>query len=187
MTDRQQDGVAAAIGAQIRRMREARRMSAADLAREAGISKGTLSTLESGGGNPTIETLSAIAVSLRLPLGDLILPATPAKPVVRAGTGAPEYSKQELLHRMGAGVLTEVWRLRIHRTGQRIDSPAHAHGTVEHVYVAHGALLVGAADEPTEVGSGDFVVFTADVPHCYEATADDVDAVCVMTYPATSW
>ncbi|MEC3980500.1 helix-turn-helix domain-containing protein [Amycolatopsis sp. H20-H5] len=178
---------AALIGAQIRRMREARRMSAAELAREAGISKGTLSTLEAGLGNPTIDTLSAIAVTLRLPLGDIILPASPPKPVVRTGTREPDYSKQELLHRMGAGVLTEVWRIRIHEAGQRIESPPHAPGTSEHIYVAHGELTAGPVDAPNAVTTGDFLIFGADVPHFYQASTDNADAICVMTYPATGW
>jgi transcriptional regulator with XRE-family HTH domain len=191
MTEQQsgdvRESTAVLIGAQVRRMREARRLSAAELARQAGISKGTLSTLEAGLGNPTIDTLSAIAVALRLPLGDVITPATPPKPVVRPGTGEPEYSKQELLHRMGAGTLTEVWRIRIHETGQRIESPPHAQGTVEHIYVARGGLIAGPVDTPSTLGRGDFVIFGADVPHFYEASADDVDAICVMTYPATGW
>lgn len=178
---------AAAIGAQIRLMREARGMSAAELARQAGLSKATLSTLESGMGNPRIDTLSAIAVTLRLPLSDLIVPAVPPHPIVRRGTLSPDYSKQELLHRISAGVLTEIWRLRIRKAGQRIDSPAHAHGTVEHVHVARGAVCIGAVDAPCEADTGDFVVFSADVPHLYVATKDNVEAVLVMTYPATGW
>jgi transcriptional regulator with XRE-family HTH domain len=181
------ESTAALVGLQIRRMREARRMSASELARKAGISKGTLSTLEAGLGNPTLETLSAIAVTLRLPLGDVILPATPPGPVLRAGTREPEYSKQELLHRMGAGVFTEVWRIRIREAGQRIESPPHAPGTTEHIYVAYGGIQVGSVEAPSTVERGDFVIFAADVPHIYEATTDDVDAICIMSYPATGW
>ncbi|WP_069164139.1 helix-turn-helix domain-containing protein [Nocardia altamirensis] len=183
----QLDGAGAAIGGQIRRMREARGMSAAELARQSGISKATLSTLESGAGNPRIDTLSAIAVALRLPLGDLIVATAPTHAVIRPGTGEPEYSKQELLQRVGAGASVEIWRIRIRRAGNRIDSPAHSVGTVEHLHLASGGLRVGAVDAPTEVTAGDFVVFGADVPHFYEATTDNVEAVLVMTYPVTVW
>ncbi|MFG1796190.1 helix-turn-helix domain-containing protein [Nocardia sp. NPDC049149] len=183
----QLDGAGAAIGGQIRRMREARGMSAAELARQSGISKATLSTLESGAGNPRIDTLSAIAVALRLPLGDLIVATAPTHAVIRSGTSEPEYSKQELLQRVGAGASVEIWRIRIRRAGNRIDSPAHSVGTVEHLHLASGGLRVGAVDAPAEVTAGDFVVFGADVPHFYEATTDNVEAVLVMTYPVTGW
>jgi transcriptional regulator with XRE-family HTH domain len=131
-------GMGAAVGQHVRRFREARRMSVSELARQAGLSKATLSKLESGVGNPTIETVAAIAVALRLPLGDLIPGPAPAAPEVRRGTPEPEHSRQELLQRLGAGTLTEVWRLRVRAAGQFIESPAHAPGTVEHILVTRG-------------------------------------------------
>src|SRR5882672_3546823 len=118
------------VGQQIKRLRQARRMSVSELSRQTGISKATLSVLESGQGNPTIETIAAIAVGLRLPLGDLITPPPPNGPIVRKGTEPPTESKQELLHRSSAGTATEMWRLRIGRRGRRIESPAHTTGTV---------------------------------------------------------
>jgi transcriptional regulator with XRE-family HTH domain len=171
------------VGQQIKRLRQARRMSVSELSRQTGISKATLSVLESGQGNPTIETIAAIAVGLRLPLGDLITPPPPNGPIVRKGTEPPTESKQELLHRSSAGTATEMWRLRIGRRGRRIESPAHTTGTVEHILVTRGPIIIGAAIDPVQLDQGDFVSFPADVPHLYEACADDVEAVIVMNYP----
>jgi transcriptional regulator with XRE-family HTH domain len=177
----------AAVGQQIRRLREARRVSASELARQAGLSKATLSKLESGLGNPTIETIAAIAIALRLPLGDLIPPPTEVTPTVRRGTPEPEGSRQELMHRIGAGTLTEIWRLRIHGTGRVIESPPHSVGTVEHILVSRGSMRVGRADDPRDLAAGDFLTFMADVPHFYEACEPSVEATVVMSYPATTW
>jgi transcriptional regulator with XRE-family HTH domain len=160
-------------------------MSVSELARQAGISKATLSVLEAGQGNPTIETIAALAVGLRLPLGDLIQPAELREPVVRRGTPAPADSKQELLHRIGSGTHTEVWRVRIGADGHRIESPAHTRGTVEHILVERGPMLVGDATAPELLEAGDFIIFPADVPHIYAASAADVEAVVIMSYPAT--
>lgn len=173
-----------AVGAQIRRLRRLRGMSVSELARQAGISKGTLSVLEAGQGNPTIETISAIAVALRLPLGDLIQPGTPREPTVVRGTDPPTTYKQELLHRIGSGAMTEVWRLRIAMAGQRIESPGHTAGTVEHILVERGPMLIGPVDEPVRLEAGDFMVFPTDAPHLYEACVDGCEAVVVMSYPA---
>jgi transcriptional regulator with XRE-family HTH domain len=162
-------------------------MSAAELARLSGVSKATLSKLEAGVGNPTVETVAAIAVALRLPLGDLIPSPTPLAPLVRKGTPDPDYSRQDLLHRTGPGVLTEIWRIRIREVGQFVKSPAHAAGTVEHILVSRGGLRAGPADDPRHVTTGDFLVFTADVPHFYEATEGPAEATIVMTYPANTW
>lgn len=173
-----------AVGEQIRRLRRLRRMSVSELARQAGISKGTLSVLEAGQGNPTIETISAIAVALRLPLGDLIQPATPREVTVLPGTDPPETFKQELLHRIGSGMLTEVWRLRIATQGHRIESPGHSAGTIEHILVERGPMLIGPAERPVRVRPGDFMILPSDSPHVYEACADHCEAVVVMSHPA---
>lgn len=179
-------GVGATVGAQVRRLRHARELSLAELSRLSGVSRATLSGIESGKGNPTVETISAIAVALRLPLGDLLVDLVPQRPVLRHGTAAPETSKQELLERIGAGGFSEIWRIRIAGAGHRIDSPAHAPGTIERIVVLSGGLRAGPVDAPVDLAEGDFVTFAADVAHFYQALRPGVDAVLVMTYPAAS-
>lgn len=182
-----QSGMGAAVGQHVRRFREARHMSVSELARQAGLSKATLSKLEAGLGNPTIETVAAIAVALRLPLGDLIPTPVPAAAVVRRGTPDPDYSRQELLQRLGPGVLTEIWRLRIREAGQFIESPSHAPGTVEYLLVTRGTMRAGPAEDQHELSAGDYLVFVADVAHRYEATEGPAEASLVMTYSAARW
>jgi transcriptional regulator with XRE-family HTH domain len=177
-------GMGAAVGREVRRFREARQMSVSELARRAGVSKGTLSKLEAGQGNPTIETIAAIAVALRLTLGDLIPTSAPKTPTLQRGTSEPEYSRQELLQRIGPGVLTEIWRVRIRQAGGFVESPPHAAGTVEYLLVSRGVFRAGPVDGLSELHAGDFLVFHADVPHRYEVVAGPAEASLVMTYPA---
>jgi len=49
------------LGRNVRRIRGERQMSLGALARQAGLAKQTLANLESGTGNPTVETLLAVA------------------------------------------------------------------------------------------------------------------------------
>ena len=49
------------IAANVRRLRVARALSAAGLARASGVARATLAELEAGRGNPTVETLYGIA------------------------------------------------------------------------------------------------------------------------------
>ena len=179
-------GMGAAVGKEIRRLREARRMSVSELARRADVSKGTLSRLEAGQGNPTIETIASIAVALRLPLGDLIPTSASPTPTLQRGGPDPDYSRQELLQRIGPGVMSEIWRVRITPVGGVVQSPPHAAGTVEYLLVTRGVLHAGPADALDEVRAGDFLVFPADVPHRYEAVQGPAEASLVMTYPATN-
>lgn len=49
-------------------------LSLSEVSRRAGIGKSTLSQLESGTGNPSIETLWAICIALDIPFAKLIEP-----------------------------------------------------------------------------------------------------------------
>ncbi|WP_449061707.1 helix-turn-helix domain-containing protein [Planomonospora algeriensis] len=56
------------VGRRIRGLREERGLSLSELARRAGIGKATLSGLENGTRNPTLETLWAVTAQLGVPL-----------------------------------------------------------------------------------------------------------------------
>src|SRR4051794_41954335 len=77
----------ATISAALRRERERVGVSIAELARRAGIAKSTLSQLEAGQGNPSVETLWALAVALGVPFSRLIEAPVPRVRVTRAGEG----------------------------------------------------------------------------------------------------
>src|SRR3954470_2896992 len=77
-----------AIAGNLRRLRTARGLSAAALARESGVARATLAELEAGRGNPTVETLYGLAKGLGVTVADpLIEAAAPPVHVVRAGEG----------------------------------------------------------------------------------------------------
>src|SRR3954452_462921 len=71
----------ATIAAALRRERERVGVSIAELARRAGVAKSTLSQLEAGSGNPSIETLWSLGV----PFSRLVEPPAPSVRVIRAG------------------------------------------------------------------------------------------------------
>lgn len=54
-------GMQAVLAGNLRTLHGARGITLAELARRSGIAKATLSQLEAGGGNPTIETLFALS------------------------------------------------------------------------------------------------------------------------------
>ena len=62
----------AVIAAALRRERDRAGISQTELARRAGLAKSTLSQLEAGPGNPSIETLWALGVALGVPFSRLI-------------------------------------------------------------------------------------------------------------------
>jgi transcriptional regulator with XRE-family HTH domain len=177
------------IAANVRRLRAARGLSAAALARASGVARATLAELEAGRGNPTVETLYGLASVLGVTLADLLVAAeAPAVQVVRAGEG-PRVSGPVLearLLRQGAveRARLEVYELHVHPGRPRRADP-HQAGVVEQLLVHAGRLRTGPEQEPVELGPGDFVTFDGSVAHLYEALSDErVSATLVMVSPS---
>jgi XRE family transcriptional regulator, regulator of sulfur utilization len=175
---------AAHIGARVRRLRRERDVSLSALARDAGVGKATLSGLEDGSrGNPTIETLYAIAGRLGVPIGAL-LPEPQRqgdKPLETIHGTAVSATLLETFS--DADTDTELFRLHI-RPGSQQLSPAHPPGTVEYLSVFTGIAQVGPPDALVDVGPRGHVSWRADVPHTYSAISDeDVFASLLIRTP----
>src|SRR3954468_8584319 len=90
VTERPEQSAAAllaAVAANLRALRDGAGISLGELARRAGIAKSTVSQLEAGTGNPSVETLWALAVALSVPFGRLVEEPPTQVRVVRAGEG----------------------------------------------------------------------------------------------------
>jgi transcriptional regulator with XRE-family HTH domain len=177
------------IAANVRRLRAARGLSAAGLARASGVARATLAELEAGRGNPTVETLYGLASVLGVTLADLLVEAeAPAVQVVRAAEG-PRVSGPVLQARLlrQAAVdraRVEVYELHV-RPGRPRRADPHAAGVTEQLLVQAGRLRVGPEQDPVELGPGDFVAFDGSVAHVYEALeGEPVSATLVMVSPS---
>ncbi|MFD7730945.1 helix-turn-helix domain-containing protein [Kitasatospora phosalacinea] len=174
-------GLSARIGLRLRELRASRGLSLSELARRSGVGKATLSGLESGTRNPTLETLYALTTALGLPLSAVLQDS--------GGTAGPEVGVSGrvldavLLERFeDAAAVSETYRVRI-RPGGVQRSAAHPAGTVEHLVVLSGTALVGAESSPVPVAAGGHHTWAADVPHRYEAVGAGVEAVLVIRHP----
>jgi len=158
------------LATNLRRLRIARRLSLSELARATGMSKATLSSVESGRSNPTVETLAALAAALRVSLGELLEePPLGEIHVVRAGR----------LDRLDEGATTlseREWEPHHVEEGE----PAAA-GTRAGVYVLEGKLIAGPVERVTELTGGDYASFPIDAPHVFETERARARAL-VLTY-----
>ncbi|ASY33782.1 MULTISPECIES: helix-turn-helix domain-containing protein [unclassified Streptomyces] len=172
-------GQASEVGARIRELREARALSLSALARRSGLGKATLSGLEAGTRNPTLETLYAVTTALGVPLTAALAP-----PGAAPGTASGAAVDARLLDRYEDDeAVTETHRVRV-RAGAAQHSAAHAPGTREHLTVLAGTVLAGTATAPVRLAPGDAHTWPADVPHLYRATAADAEAILLVRYPA---
>ncbi|MFP5068285.1 helix-turn-helix domain-containing protein [Pseudonocardia nantongensis] len=176
----------ATIAAAIRRERERLGISSAELARRAGIAKSTLSQLEAGTGNPSVETLWAIAVVAEVPFSTLVDPPVSATRVVRAGHGPVVRSADSpftsaLLSACPPGARRDVHVIS-GAPGEPRSADPHSPGTLEHMIVQEGRWQAGPDGEEVELDPGDYLTFPADRPHGYRALTATATAVLIMEY-----
>jgi transcriptional regulator with XRE-family HTH domain len=171
-----------ATGARLRELREARGLSVSQLARMTGLGKGTLSELERGRRNPTLQTLYAVTTALGVPLSAALPPGEVQQPGAAAISG--DAIDAVLIDRfVDATSTTELYRTRLW-AGRSQDSEPHAPGVTEHWIVYAGEVRMGPLDKMTHLGPGDSTKFTADVPHRYlVGPGDDVAATLLVRYP----
>lgn len=176
----------AAIARSLRRERARAGLSLSEVAKRAGIAKSTLSQLESGSGNPSVETVWALGVALDVPFSRLLDPPSAPVRIVRADEGHALSSEQahfigKLLASCPPSARRDIYVIALEPGAPR-KAEAHIPGTVEHMTVAAGRVRTGPADDPVDLGPGDYATFPGDVPHLYEALEPGSWAVLVMEH-----
>ncbi|MDC2948953.1 MULTISPECIES: helix-turn-helix domain-containing protein [Streptomyces] len=175
------------VARNVRLLREQRGLSLAELSRQAGLAKQTLSKLEQGAGNPTVDTLFSISTALGVPVTRLVAEREQVMTVQRGAdvvwTERDGYASRALDHVYGSGVI-ENYLVRIEeRGGASRTAESHPVGTLEHLYVVSGRVRVGPVDSPVELSAGDFVRYPGDRPHAYESLEGESLVHIVVSVP----
>jgi transcriptional regulator with XRE-family HTH domain len=187
MTETQRGGAPLDVIAEsLRRERNRAHLSLTEVARRAGVAKSTLSQLESGTGNPSVETLWALSVALDVPFARLVDPPRPRVQVIRRGEGptfAAEHARYAatLLASCPPNARRDLYLISA-EPGSPRESDPHMPGVVEHVVVNSGRARVGVADDPVELGPGDYIAYPGDVAHVFDALEPDTVAVLVSEH-----
>jgi transcriptional regulator with XRE-family HTH domain len=170
------------LAANLRHARTERNLSLSELSRLSKIGKATLSQLEAGAGNPTIETVFSLSRALEVPISDLL--------DQRRGNGLTVVRAADVEPLRGEGI--DLRPLRSLVTGDTIveiydqqvrarqDSLGHV-GT-EHTIVQTGRLAVRVDGHEVELGPGDYLGFDAVLPHDYIALEPPVRSVLLLQY-----
>lgn len=165
------------LGARLRELRVERGMSLSELARQAGVGKGSLSEIESGRRNPTVETLYSICGPLGVPLTALLGEDPGADSTAAGGMRTVLLSVRHLKHRT-----VEVFRVEFPADADH-TSPGHGPGVTEHITLVEGSLRVGPVGHETVVRAGDSFAWSSSGPHRYCAVDGSGEAVLVILTP----
>jgi transcriptional regulator with XRE-family HTH domain len=190
------EGAAEPVARNLRRWRTARGITLSALAEQAGVAKSTVSLIERGRGNPSIDTVWALAAALGVPFSSLFHDEAPPDDVVvvradggsviavdQAGLDSDGLVIRHMLTRAG-GALIEIYSLVL-KEGAVRHANAHVTGLFEHVSVATGTVEISTEWFSEVVGQGDLISFRADRPHTYRVLEGPVRLVSVHEYPST--
>lgn len=178
--------VVSIVGENVRRLRERAGLSLRELAVRAEVSTSTLSSLESGTGNPGVETLVNIGGALGVPFSELVMPQEPDVRVQRANEGvvveaAGAAFTSRLLVAASGRSITEVYEATMEPPDVYQAEP-HLPGVTESVIVVQGRMRVGPLEATAELVPGDRATFAADQRHTYEALDRGTRAILVLSY-----
>lgn len=169
------DPGSAPIGARLRAARLAARKTMAEVADEAGLTKGFVSKLERDLANVSVASLMKLCEALGIPVGSLF--EQPKGEVVRAGERPPinfggtggmrEYLLTPSAERRVQAILSDIAP-----GGGSGNEPYSLPADVEFVLVLRGSLEVIFDGSPVTLAAGDAFTFPAGAPHSFRAPSD---------------
>lgn len=152
----------------VRRLREAHKMSQQRMADLSGLPRPTWASLESGAANPTLNVLSKAAQALQVSIEELV--GTPRNEIehIRAADVKERRRQDALIRPLVPEVLPglEFSRMEIAPGGRMVGVP-HTPGTREYLTCERGRVELIVAEEHWLLEAGDMLVFRGDQRHSY--------------------
>ncbi|MEJ7796557.1 MAG: cupin domain-containing protein [Nocardioides sp.] len=156
------------VGLRLRRVRTQRRLTLTGVALTTGISKSTLSRLETGQRRPTLELLLALSHAYRVPLDVLVAAPEVGDPRIRLKPGRVKGRTVIPLTQHPDG--TQAWKIVI-PTSKATPEP-RAHDGYEWIYVLSGQMRLVLGDRDWVLGPGEVATFDTQVPHWFGSTGE---------------
>jgi quercetin dioxygenase-like cupin family protein/DNA-binding Xre family transcriptional regulator len=177
------------LGAQLRALRSARRLSLGDVARATGISSSFLSLVENARSDITIGRLTRLVDYYGISITDLLPSAEDGDPdVVRAAETRQLHSPTEgtTIYLLSTGTNRTMLPMLVELDpGSSLAERGH-HAGEEFVHVLDGTLLLEVdTAEPQELRAGDSAYYRSDRPHLFRNASDDAPLrlICVDSPP----
>lgn len=168
------------VGGRLKRVREQRGITLTALAQTTGISKSTLSRLESGQRRPTLELLLALSTAYRVPLDDLVAAPDVGDPRIRLKADRVKGRIVIPLTRQPEG--QQAWKIVI--PANKVTPEPRAHDGHEWIYVLSGRMRLVLGNQDWVLGSGEVAEFDTKVPHWFGTTGDaPAEILSIFTRP----
>jgi transcriptional regulator with XRE-family HTH domain len=162
------DAVLAEVGPRLKQLRTQRDVTLVELAAATGISKSTLSRLESGQRKPSLELLLPIAQAHRIPLDELVGAPDIGDPRIRLKPQKRNGRVVVPLTRQPRGM--HAWKVVI--PPERREPELRTHEGYEWLYVLSGELRLILAGHDVTMQAGEVAEFDTALPHWFGAAGD---------------
>jgi transcriptional regulator with XRE-family HTH domain len=154
------------VAARLRRLRAQRCLTLAALSEATGISKSTLSRLESGQRRPSLELLLPLAGAYHVPLDDLVGAPEVGDPRVRLTPRTMPSGDTVVPLTRSPGPL-QAYKMLIPDRGAEPD--LRTHEGYEWLYVLDGRLRLVLATHDLVLGPGEAAEFDTRLPHWFSS------------------
>jgi transcriptional regulator with XRE-family HTH domain len=151
------------VGPRLKQLRARRGVTLSALAETTGISKSTLSRLETGQRRASLELLLPLAQAYRVPLDDLVGAPEVGDPRVRLKASTRNGRTVLPLTRQPGGV--QAWKIIVPASNS-IPKPK-AHEGYEWLFVLSGRMRLVLGDHDLVLGAGEAAEFDTRVPHWF--------------------
>ena len=156
------------VGPRLKRLRSQRGVTLTALAEVTGISKSTLSRLETGQRRPSLELLLPLAQAYRVALDDLVGAPEVGDPRIRLKPRRVNGRTVLPLTRQPGGV--QAWKIIIPRSQSKPNPRVHE--GYEWLYVLSGRMRLILGDQDLVLGVGEAAEFDTKLPHWLGSTGD---------------
>ncbi|MFE9765523.1 helix-turn-helix domain-containing protein [Streptomyces sp. NPDC005808] len=157
------------VGARLKRLRTLRGITLTALAEMTGVSKSTLSRLETGQRRPSLDLLLHLAHAYGVPLDDLVGAPQLGDPRIRLKPRRVNGRTVVPLTRHPTGM--QAWKIII---PAEVATPTpRAHGGHEWLYVISGRMRLVLGELDIVMGPGEVAEFTTQVNHWFGSTGSE--------------
>ena len=156
------------VGPRLKQLRVQRGATITSVAAATGISKSTLSRLETGQRRPSLELLLPLAQTYRVPLDDLVGAPEVGDPRIRLKPQRVKGRTVIPLTRHPGGM--QAWKIVIPTS--KVNPELRTHEGHEWLYVLSGRMRLVLGDHDLVLGPGEVAEFDTQVPHWFGSTGD---------------
>lgn len=178
------------LAGNLQALRKRQGLGQEQLAGRADIPRSTLTHMESGAGNPSLNNLCKVAAALAVSIEELLsrprsecslLQAEDVPVLARSGGKVQVY---KLMPDKVRGI--EIDRMQL-AAGASMGGQPHVAGTKEYLVTLAGSVTVSVAGDSWEVNAGDVLAFPGDQKHGYRnpgrEPAEALSIVLPLPYP----